>query len=203
EYSADRFDGATAARLLSYFARLLEGAAARPDARISELPLLSETEVRQAVAAASRTSFDAATLEIWAPLLNGGRPVADTRVYVLDEFLQPVPDGVAGELCIADDGLARGYLGRPDLTAERFVPDPFGDQADRTDRTYRSDGGERLYRTGGRVRRRPVAGGWEIDFLALPAPEVAPAAREPVAPRNPLEEMLGEIWGQTLGTGRI
>ena len=89
-----------------------------------------------------------------------GRPLDGTRAFVLDAALEPVPAGMPGELYLGGEGLARGYLGRPELTAERFVPDPFGQEGARG----RSGGapGARLYRTGDLVRWRPDG---ELDFL--------------------------------------
>jgi amino acid adenylation domain-containing protein len=83
-------------------------------------------------------------------LVTIGRPIANTGIRVLGRQGEPVPAGVPGELFLSGGGLARGYLGRPDLTADRFVPDPFGP----------SDA--RMYRTGDRVRLLPDG---QLDFL--------------------------------------
>ncbi|MBG0811170.1 amino acid adenylation domain-containing protein [Methylosinus sp. H3A] len=79
-----------------------------------------------------------------------GRPVDNTRLYILDRWLEPAPIGAAGEICVAGIQVGRGYLNRPDLTAAAFLPDPFG------------PAGERLYRTGDLGRYRPDG---VIEFL--------------------------------------
>ena len=80
-----------------------------------------------------------------------GRPVACSQVYLLDQQLEPVPVGIAAELYLGGEGLARGYLRRPELTAEKFIPDPFGRKA-----------GGRLYRTGDLARYLPDG---NIEYL--------------------------------------
>lgn len=80
-----------------------------------------------------------------------GRPMTNVRAYVVDAYLRPVPANAPGELLLGGPGIARGYLGRPGLTAERFIPDPFSGEP-----------GGRLYRTGDLVRRRH---GGELEFL--------------------------------------
>lgn len=93
--------------------------------------------------------------EVGTEAIPIGRPIQNTSFYVLDSLGQPVPQGAPGELWIGGEGLARGYLDRPDLTAERFVLRSFSELGE-------ANPGARLYRTGDLVRNRPDG---TLDFL--------------------------------------
>lgn len=97
------------------------------------------------------TWFDTRRLADDAPSVPIGRPITNTSIYILDEFLQPQPIGVVGEIFIGGPGVALGYLNRPELTAERLIPDPFSDAP-----------GAMMYRSGDLGRW--LAGG-DVEFL--------------------------------------
>ncbi len=134
---------------LQYF---LVGGEALPEALASEL--------RERVGGQLLNMYGPTETTIWSTVhpvdaaaggVPIGRPIANTTIYIVDRTMQPVPVGVPGELLIGGDGVARGYLHRPELTAERFLQDPF-----------RPGSGARVYRTGDLARYR---GDGVIEFL--------------------------------------
>ncbi|HEY2917984.1 MAG TPA: amino acid adenylation domain-containing protein, partial [Candidatus Binatia bacterium] len=120
------------------------------------LDLLPETEIINGYGPTENTTFTSCysiprELDETVISVSIGRPIGNTEVYLLDRHLNAVPIGVPGELYIGGDGLARGYLNSPELTAEKFVPNPFTKQP-----------GTRLYRTGDLCRYLPDG---DIEFL--------------------------------------
>ncbi|MDQ3032938.1 MAG: LLM class flavin-dependent oxidoreductase [Myxococcota bacterium] len=127
------------------------------------LPGTLVAEVAQATRATLTNMYGPTETTIWSSTelatagegtVSIGRPIANTQLYVLDASRQPVPIGAPGELWIGGAGVARGYWNRPDLTEERFVPDPFAKGS--------AAGGARMYRTGDLVRWMSDG---RIDFL--------------------------------------
>jgi len=120
-----------------------------------------------------------------------GRPIANTRVFLLNAGLQLVPIGIVGELYIAGDNLGRGYLNRPEATAERFIPNPFSVEP-----------GARLYRTGDRARYLPDA---NIEFLGridhqvkIRGFRIEPGEIEAVLTQHPgVEQAIVMPWAET------
>lgn len=96
------------------------------------------------------TSYEPKSTDEIPAVLPIGRPIANTKIYILNKSLQPLPIGIAGDLYVSGPGLARGYLNRPEITAEKFVADPFNDQP-----------GARMYKTGDLARYLPNG---EIEF---------------------------------------
>ncbi|MGY4743247.1 amino acid adenylation domain-containing protein [Streptomyces sp. ATMOS53] len=121
--------------------KVLSGGEALP-AETAEALLAGNGEVWNLYGPTETTIWSAASRLVPNEPVTLGAPIANTALYVLDGSRRPVPTGVAGELYIAGHGVADGYLGRPDLTAERFLPDPFAPLP-----------GGRMYRTGDLVRR--------------------------------------------------
>ncbi|MFC7185019.1 MupA/Atu3671 family FMN-dependent luciferase-like monooxygenase, partial [Kitasatospora paranensis] len=131
--------------------RLLVGGEALPTATADALGRLLPGAVHNMYGPTEATVW-ATTAVVGGPgPVTIGRPLAGVRAYVVDAHLRPTPDRVPGELLLGGHGIARGYLGRAALTAERFVPDPFSGEP-----------GARLYRTGDLVRRRADG---DLEFL--------------------------------------
>jgi amino acid adenylation domain-containing protein len=121
-----------------------------------------------------------------------GRPIVDTQLYLLDTYLQPVPIGVPGELCVGGRGLGRGYLHRPDLTAQKFLPHPF-----------RAELGTRLYRTGDLARYLPdgtIAFLGRLDHqVKIRGVRIEPGEIEAVLSQHPDVAAAVVGWGEAPG----
>ncbi|MBO9436734.1 LLM class flavin-dependent oxidoreductase [Ruegeria sp. R13_0] len=137
---------------LSKVKHMMIGGEALPGSLVKQINKLSPAHIENMYGPTETTIWSTTETAVSAEgVINVGTPIANTQVYVLDEHRNPVPIGVAGELYIGGAGVTRGYWQREDLTAERFVPDPFSDVP-----------GARLYRTGDLVRWQTDG---KLDFL--------------------------------------
>ncbi|WP_147114319.1 MupA/Atu3671 family FMN-dependent luciferase-like monooxygenase [Tateyamaria sp. syn59] len=141
-----------ASTALSAVKHLMLGGEALPGALVSDLNALTDAHIENMYGPTETTIWSTTrTARADAGVVGIGTPIANTQVYILNDKHEPQPIGVAGELYIGGDGVTRGYWQRADLTAERFVPDPFA-----------AKDGARMYATGDLARWLP---GGELDFL--------------------------------------
>lgn len=136
---------------LSGLRRMLVGGEALPAPLANRLAELVPAGVHNMYGPTEATVWATTTLVDATKQVTIGRPMTNVRAYVVDAYLRPAPVGAPGELLLGGPGIARGYLGKPGLTAERFIPDPFSHEP-----------GARLYRTGDSVRRNLHG---ELEFL--------------------------------------
>ncbi|NUB44948.1 LLM class flavin-dependent oxidoreductase [Fertoebacter nigrum] len=136
---------------------LMLGGEALPGALVQDLRRATQATVENMYGPTETTIWSSTeTASGQENITNIGRPIANTQLYVLDDALQPAPVGTPGELWIGGDGVARGYWQRPDLTADRFRPDPF------VTPQAAAPWGARMYRTGDLVRWRADG---KVDFI--------------------------------------
>jgi acyl carrier protein len=137
---------------LQYVQHILLGGEALSITLVNELRKLTSATMYNMYGPTETTIWSSiSTLPVDSSRIDLGQPIANTQLYILDRELQPVPIGVAGELYISGDGVARGYLKRPELTAERFLPNPWSGARS-----------ARMYRTGDLARYR---GDGSIEYL--------------------------------------
>ncbi|MBT27158.1 MupA/Atu3671 family FMN-dependent luciferase-like monooxygenase [Thalassobius sp. S69A] len=135
---------------LGHVKHMMIGGEALPGALVNDLRETTSATIENMYGPTETTIWSTTqTAGLGENIVNVGTPIANTQVYVLDETMQPVPVGAAGELYIGGAGVTRGYWQREDLTAERFLPDPFVP-------------GNRIYRTGDLVRWRDDG---RLDFI--------------------------------------
>jgi amino acid adenylation domain-containing protein len=136
---------------LRSLSKLMLGGEALPLSLAKQLGQLTPAEIHNMYGPTETTIWSTtALIDGAADAISLGEPIANTVIYILDNHLQPVPKGVPGQLYIGGEGVSRGYLNRPALTAEKFIPNPFGKKA-----------GARLYKTGDLVSYR-LNGGLEF-----------------------------------------
>ncbi|MFJ2703709.1 amino acid adenylation domain-containing protein [Streptomyces sp. NPDC087428] len=155
----------------------------------------------------TEATVDAVTTRIAGRTPVIGRPVAGARAYVLDPSLHPVPRGGTGELYLSGEGVARGYSGRPGLTAERFMPDPFGPFGDRMYRTgdLARWGDDGMLEFLGRSDRQIKIRGYRVETGEIEAalrelPGVSEAAVTPVAVQGGEERLAAYLVPAGAGT---